>query len=240
MTSTELYILFSRYHLLVKLDRSRVIAEVKRKLFHSLMLIVVLVNWLGGPLLSIGFTAICLLVFLAFDYIRIRVYGYSPLRRVTETVLRPHERTMLGANVYFAIGTLATFLFLYLLGGLFLQHLGLLCRWLLTGWLAVMAVVVAAIGDGTAALIGLLCGCHHLKGGRTVEGTIGGFIGGFLASLPLSLLLGIPWFFGAVAAVMLMAVDVVNPPLNDNLVNPLATGFSLTIMEVSLVAFGVI
>jgi len=223
------------------MDKPRVIVEVKRKIFHSLMLIVVLVNWIGGPLLSIGFTGICLLVFLTFDYIRIRVYGYSPLRRVTDTVLRPHERTMLGANVYFAVGTLATFLFLYLLGVLLLHHLGLVCYWLLTGWLAVIAVVVAALGDGAAALVGLLWGRHQLKGGRTVEGTLGGFAVGFLSSLPLSWLLGVPWFFGAVAAVMLMVVDLINPPLNDNLVNPLVTGFSLTIMEVSLaVLLGVV
>ena len=36
-----------------------VLPEVQRKLFNSLMGLVAIVNWIGGPLLSIGFTGVC-------------------------------------------------------------------------------------------------------------------------------------------------------------------------------------
>lgn len=212
---------------------SRVITEIQRKLFHSLMVLVAVVNWIGGLPLSIGFAGICLAFFLGFDFSRVRVYGYFPFRRVTDRVMRSTERKMMGANVFFAVGTLFALLFLYLLGG-FLHQFGIVCYWMLTGWLAVSAVLVSAIGDGAAAIVGMSIGRHRLRDNRTVEGSIGGFVFGFLAFLVLSYFIGIPLYYGVIAALMLVLVDVVALPINDNLLNPVVLGIALAVSEIVL------
>ncbi len=222
-----------------------VTTEVQRKLFHSLMILVALVNWLGvqflgplrGPLLSIGFTGICLVFFLGFDIARIRVYGYFPFRRITDRVMRPKERTRLGASVYFAVGTMFAFLSLYFISNLLLMWFGLQLNWMLSGWLAVSAVLVAAVGDGAAAIIGLKFGRHRIKGNRTIEGTIGGFLFGSLAFIPLWYVIGIPLIYGLIAAIVLVIVDFIASPINDNLLNPIAIAFALAIFEIIFIVF---
>ena len=104
-------------------------------------------------------------------------------------------------------------------------------------------MVVAALGDAGAAIVGKLIGRHRLGANRTVEGTIGGFIIGFLSFLPFWYLFGMPYFYGLIAAGMLVLVEVSQVPLNDNLLNPIAIGFSLTFMDILLfvlVTLGVI
>ena len=219
--------------------------EVQRKFFHSLMIVVAIVNWIGtqtmlpihGPLLSIGFTGICLVFFVGFEFTRVRVYGYFPFRHITDRVMRPKEKTGLGAAVYFAVGTLLAFLSLYLLSNSLQTWFGISCTLMLTGWLAVTAVLVSAIGDGAAAIIGMKYGHRKLKGNRTLEGAIGGFIFGLLAFLPLWFFLGIPWIYGIIAASVLLIVDLVSPAINDNLVNPISIGFALAFFEIIDVVF---
>lgn len=218
---------------------SKLVAEIQRKLFHSLMILVALVNLIGGPVLSIGFAGICLAFFLGFDFSRVRVYGYFPFRRVTDRVMRSSERTRLGANVFFAVGTLISLLSLYLLGN-FLHRFGLTCYWMLTGWLAVSAVIVSATGDGAAAVVGMSIGRHRLRDNRTVEGSIGGFAIGFMAFLVLSYFIGIPWLYGLIAALMLVLVDVVALSINDNLLNPVVLGMALAVSEIMFTLFGVV
>lgn len=212
--------------------KATIAAEVQRKLFHSLMALVAIVNWIGGPPFSIGFAGVCLAFFIGFDIIRIRVYGYFPFRRITDRVMRPKERTRMGANVFFAVGTLFTLLTIYIIGTLLDFNLQLYCHWMITGWLGVSAVIVAAIGDAAAAIVGMAWGKHQLKGNRTVEGTIGGFIIGSLSILPLWYFVGIPWIYGVIGATMLIIVDLSNPPLDDNILNPVVIGFSLAGVEI--------
>jgi dolichol kinase len=222
--------------------KARLVTEVQRKLFHSLMVLVAIVNWIGGPPLSIGFAGVCLAVFIVLDFLRIRVYGYFPFRRITDRVMRPKERTQLGANVFFAVGTLFTLLSLFILGALLYSSIQLFCYWMITGWLGVAAVIVAAIGDAAAAIVGMICGRHRLKGNRTIEGTVGGFIIGSISILPLWFFLGIPWVYGIIGAMMLVIVDMTDLPLNDNLLNPVVIGFSLSgveIITVMLLGLGV-
>ena len=222
-----------------------VVTEVQRKLFHSLMILVALVNTIGlaifgiplGPLLSIGFTGICLVFFLGIEITRIRVYGYFPLKRITDRVMRPRERTRLGANVYFAVGTMIIFLTLYIVSNVLHTWFNLLCIWMISGWLAVGAVMVSAIGDGMAAIVGIRYGRHRIRGNRTWEGAIAGFIFGFLAFLPLWYLFSIPWIYGLIAASVLFIVDVISLPIDDNLLNPIAIGLVSALFEIMFVLF---
>jgi dolichol kinase len=151
--------------------------------------------------------------------------------------MRPKEKTGLGAAVYFAVGTLLIFLSLYLLSNSLQTWFGFSCTLMLTGWLAVTAVLVSAIGDGAAAIIGMKYGRRKLKGNRTLEGAIGGFIFGLLAFLPLWFFLGMPWIYGIIAASVLLIVDLVSPAINDNLVNPVSIGFALAFFEIIDVVF---
>jgi dolichol kinase len=106
---------------------------------------------------------------------------------------------------------------------------------MLSGWLAVTAVMVAAIGDGAAAIIGMKFGRHRIKGNRTLEGAIGGFFFGFLAFLPLWYFIGVPLIYGIIAAIVLLIVDLVAPPIDDNLLNPIAIGLTLAIFEIIMI-----
>ena len=219
--------------------------EVQRKLFHSLMVCVALVNAVGlaifgiphGVLLSIGFTGITLVFFLGIEITRIRVYGYFPFKRILDRVMRPRERTRLGASVYFAVGTMITFVALYIISNILLTFFDITAIWTLSGWLAVGAVMVAAIGDGMAAIIGMRFGKHRIRGNRTLEGALAGFIFGFLAFLPLWFLLNIPLIYGLIAAMMLLIVDISAPPLDDNLLNPIVIGLTLAFFEVMFTIF---
>lgn len=222
-----------------------VTTEVQRKFFHSLMILVAIVNAIGlalygipyGPLLSIGFTGICLVFFLGFDITRIRVHGYFPFKQITDKVMRPRERTRLGASIYFAVGTMIIFLTLYIISNVLLTYFHLPAIWMLSGWLAVGAVMVAAIGDGMAAIIGIRFGRRRIKGNRTLEGSIAGFIFGFIAFLPLWFLFGVPWIYGLIAAVVLLLVDFTAPPIDDNLINPIAIGLVLALFEIMFILF---
>jgi dolichol kinase len=220
-----------------------VTTEVQRKIFHSLMILVALVNWIGiqffglmyGSLLSVGFTGISLVFFIGFDFTRVRVYGYFPFRRITDRVMRPRERTKLGASVYFAVGSLLTFVTLYLFSHILFNWFDFTAIWMLSGWLSVTAVMVAAIGDGAAAIIGMRFGRHRIKGNRTLEGTIGGLLFGFLAFLPLWYFIGVPLIYGIIAATVLLIVDLVASQIDDNLLNPIVIGITLAIFEIILV-----
>jgi dolichol kinase len=108
---------------------------------------------------------------------------------------------------------------------------------MLSGWLAVGTVWVAAIGDAMAAIIGIRFGQRRIKGNRTLEGAIAGFIFGFLAFLPLWFLIGIPWVYGLIAASVLFFVDLTAPPIDDNLINPIAIGLVLAFFEIMFVIF---
>ncbi|MFX1318282.1 MAG: diacylglycerol/polyprenol kinase family protein [Promethearchaeota archaeon] len=219
--------------------------EVQRKLFHSLMVCVALVNAVGlalfgiphGVLLSIGFTGITLVFFLGIEITRIRVYGYFPFKRILARVMRPRERTRLGASVYFAVGTMITFVALYIISNILQTFFDITAIWTLSGWLAVGAVMVAAIGDGMAAIIGMRFGKHRIGGNRTLEGALAGFLFGFLAFLPLWFLLNIPLIYGLIAALMLFIVDISAPPLDDNLLNPIAIGLTLAFFEIIFTMF---
>ncbi len=220
-----------------------VTTEVQRKIFHSLMILVAIVNWYGvlllgpihGPLLSIGFTGITLVFFLGFDITRIRVYGYFPFKPITDRVMRPRERTRLGASVYFAVGTMFAFLILYLVSNVLRIWFQVETNWMLSGWLAVGAVLVSAIGDGMAAVIGMKFGRRRIKGNRTLEGTIAGGIFGFLAFLPLWYFITIPWIYGLIAASVLLIIDFTAPPIDDNLLNPIVIAVVLAFFEIMFV-----
>jgi phosphoserine phosphatase len=89
------------------------------------------------------------------------------------------------------------------------------------------AIAIFALGDSTASIFGRIYGRNTLpfNKGKTLEGSILGFVFAFLAGaffiVPLKSLIG---------ALIAMTVECLPLPLNDNLITPLITGATLTLM----------
>ncbi|HLI46101.1 MAG TPA: hypothetical protein VKU94_02800 [Geobacterales bacterium] len=88
------------------------ISEVYRKAFHvGLGIFLILAYVYLGKYYSILIYSILLVLAIASDIIRLRIYIQYPLKRIAETISRSYERTFLGAHTYFLAGILLAALF---------------------------------------------------------------------------------------------------------------------------------
>jgi len=189
--------------------------EVSRKLFHLTILVVVILYYFSNKPTTLLWCAIFLLGFVLSDIIRVKAYYLFPfpLRKMADTVTRPFERRTLGAAVYFTIGALTTvFLFEKII--------------------AIAAVTIAAAGDGMAAVTGIALGRHKIS--KDSQKTVEGAIGAFLTSLGLSLFFFFetpllwPIIISLVAASVVVSVDLVELPIDDNLILSIILGLAIT------------
>jgi len=192
--------------------------EVSRKLFHLTILVVVILYYFSNKSTTLLWCAIFLLGFVYSDIIRVKAYYLFPLRKLSDTVTRPHERRTLGAAVYFTLGALTTvFLFEKLI--------------------AIAAVTIAAFGDGMAAVTGIALGRHKIS--KDSQKTVEGAIGAFLTSLGLSIFfffetpLFWPIIISIVAASVVVSVDLVELPIDDNLILSIILGFAITYVHLT-------
>jgi dolichol kinase len=192
--------------------------EVSRKLFHLTILVVVILYYFSNKPTTLLWCAIFLLGFVLSDIIRVKAYYLFPLRKLSDTVTRPFERRALGAAVYFTIGALTTvFLFEKII--------------------AIAAVTIAAAGDGMAAVIGIAFGRHKIS--KDSQKTVEGAIGAFLTSLGLSLFFFFetpllwPIIISLVAATVVVSVDLVELPTDDNLMLSIILGFAITYVHLA-------
>ena len=192
--------------------------EISRKLFHLTILVVVILYYFSNKPTTLLWCSIFLLGFVMSDIIRVKAYYLFPLRKMADSVTRPFEKRALGAAVYFTIGALTTvFLFEKII--------------------AIAAVTIAAAGDGMAAVTGIAFGRHKISkdSQKTVEGAIGAFL--------TSALLGIFFFFetplfwpiiiSIVAACVVVSVDLVELPIDDNLILSIILGFAITYVHLA-------
>lgn len=192
--------------------------EVSRKLFHLTILVVVILYYFFNKPTTLLWCAIFLLGFVLSDIIRVKAYYLFPLRKMADTVTRAHERRALGAAVYFTIGALTTvFLFEKIV--------------------AIAAVTIAAAGDGMAAVTGIALGRHKIS--KDSQKTVEGAIGAFLTSLGLSIFfffetpLFWPIIISIVAASVVVSVDLVELPIDDNLILSIILGFAITYVHLA-------
>ena len=204
--------------LLEKKPKIKLRREVSRKLFHLTILVIVILYYFSDRSTTLLWCAIFLLGFVVSDIIRVKAYYLFPLRKMADTVTRPFEKRALGAAVYFTIGALTTvFLFEKII--------------------AIAAVTIAAFGDGMAAITGIALGRHKISkySNKTVEGAIGAFL--------TSLGLGIFFFFetslfwaiiiSLAAASLVVSVDLVELPIDDNLILSIILGFAITFVHLA-------
>ncbi|MHA1679370.1 MAG: phosphatidate cytidylyltransferase [Promethearchaeota archaeon] len=88
-----------------------------------------------------------------------------------------------------------------------------------------VAVMVATLADGMAAVIGKSFGKHkvNLSHGqvKSVEGFMAGFITSFLVALPFLFSMKYGCFISLVVAFIFLVIDLLSSPVADNILNPI-------------------
>jgi dolichol kinase len=137
---------------------------------------------------------VMLAVAIEWARFRFRAIRYQFLRR-TRLMLRPRERRRPAGATYMAIAYLLAFVLFPLP-------------------LAVAAMLFAALGDATAALVGKRWGRHRARWGKSWEGTAAGAFVNVAVALAIPGLPVGPAVAGALAAATLEFLPL---PIDDNL-----------------------
>jgi len=145
--------------------------------------------------------------FLFFDVVR---HHNQTIRLIYEkhligSVIRQRERNRLVGATYLMIGAC-------------------LCVWLLDKPVAIVSLLVLIISDTVAALVGNTLGRTPLFGTKTLEGSMAFF---FSALLVVSLYSGVPCLVGVAGACVATLVELLPLGVDDNLLIPLAMGFTI-------------
>jgi dolichol kinase len=181
--------------------------EVRRKSIHMGSLVIPI----GYAFVSKTEAMVPLLAvtsfFVFFDIIR---HHNRAIRRIYEkhligSVIRQRERSRLVGSTYFMMGAC-------------------LCVWLLDKPIAIVSLLVLIISDTIAALVGTTVGRVVLFGSKTLEGSAA-----FLLSALLIVFVypGVPFLWGVAGAIVATLVELLPLRVDDNLLIPLAMGFTI-------------
>ena len=186
--------------------------ETLRKLIHFATVAAPIALWYlprGSALVLLG-AAAALALLVEWARHNLRWARYHFLRR-TRRLLRHRERRRLAGATYMAIAYFAAAV-------------------LFPRPVAVGAMLFAALGDGTAALVGLRWGRHHTRWGKSWEGFGAGIVVNCAAasmipgiSIPAALI------GGAAAAIL----EFVPLPFDDNLAVTIGGGAALLLASLS-------
>ncbi|NVM30409.1 MAG: hypothetical protein HWN65_16300 [Candidatus Helarchaeota archaeon] len=193
--------------------------------------VVGIIDFRAGHLLIIMAVTFVFIILLTTDFIRIKKYRYYPFKMLAK-IYRDKERLVLAPHLYLTGGVL--FIVIFSSG---------IDLWLntpagISAQIVAITVMVSALADALATIIGVTKGKHHLKGGKSKkiwEGWIAGFISafilGFLSFLALMSQYGGTIFEGIilslVAAIVFGLIDYFSPPISDNVLNPVLIGLTL-------------
>lgn len=193
----------------------------------------------GHILLLIAVSWIFIFLFFT-DVVRIKKYRYYPIKMLAK-IYRDKEQLVLAPHIYLTVGAL----FAIMLSDAIASFLGTPT---ISAHIVMITVMVSALADAIATIIGITKGNHHLKGEKskkTWEGWIAGFISAIIFGL-ISYIILMPKYGGTivqavvlslVAAAVFSIIDFFTPPIpiSDNLLNPVA--ISLSLWGVSLLFF---
>ena len=178
-------------------DRGDLVLEVKRQLFHLLLILLwcIPIYYLPRHLvLGLFFLVIFmnLLVVLRFGFI-LRIF--SP---IIEQLERDRNLSRPGIQALYA-------------------NLGVFISYLIFGKLSLVGVVVLAVGDSLSTLTGKLLGRHRLflNNSKTWEGTLS-----FFLSVYCVLLTFLPLQSALLVALLSSLLESAEPPPDDNLLIP--------------------
>jgi len=181
--------------------------EVLRKFFHLLSLVLIVTYVYFGEEVTIQITYLALVFFYLTDILRFWAPKYYPFAVIADLVLRKGETEKIGPHTYYVISASLAFM-------------------VFPTYTAVIALIAAAIGDASAAITGKTLGKHKLpwRRGKTIEGAMAAFVVTFIT---LTLFTVIEE--ALIGALLLLIIDLVDPPINDNLLNGLAIATGLTL-----------
>ncbi len=178
--------------------------ELQRKAIHLIGLGVPAIYWLTNKEFTLLVVGAFIIGFVAFELYRWR-HGIpvKEAEEVARPLLRPSEKRGLGAHVYFACGAFATIL-------------------LYSQTIAIVAILMLILGDGTAALVGIKWGKTRLRERRTLGGSLALFLVAFLTGLSV-----VSPKLALIGAIVAACVELL--PLNDNLSIPIFAGLAMTL-----------
>ncbi len=180
-------------------------------------------------LLAVGWIFV-ILVFT--DAVRIKRYRYYPIKMLAK-IYRDKERLVLAPHVYLTTGAL----YCIIVSDAIASFLGYPS---ISAHIVVMTILVSALADAVATIIGITKGKHYLKKGKgkkTWEGWIAGVITAFVLGL-LSYMILIPGYGGNIGQGLVLAlvctavvgvIDFFSPPIpiSDNILNPVVLTLAL-------------
>ncbi|NVM52307.1 MAG: phosphatidate cytidylyltransferase [Candidatus Helarchaeota archaeon] len=193
-------------------------------------------NFREGHLVLLIAVTWVLMILLFTDVVRLKKYRYYPMKMLAK-IYRDKERRVLAPHVYLTAGILFSVVVsdrINLALGTPGNPIGIAAQ------IVMMTVMISALADAIATIIGVTKGTHHLKGGKgkkTWEGWIAGFVSaivlGFLSYMALMPHFGGSFFEGImlslVAGVIFALIDFFSPPIpiSDNILNPVIITLSL-------------
>ncbi len=200
-----------------------------------------LLDFRAGHLLILMAVTWILLILLLTDIVRIKKYRFYPFKMVAK-VYRDKERLVFAPHIYLTSGILFVVMVSSGIDFLLNTPAGISVQ------IVMITVMISALADAVATLVGVTKGKHHLKGGKskkTWEGLIAGVISALLFGIFTFLIL-MPQYGGdigqgiilsLVATLIFGLIDYFSPPipLSDNILNPIAIG--LTLWGVALLFF---
>jgi len=200
-----------------------------------------LLDFRAGHLLVLLAVTWILFILLLTDIVRIKKYRYYPFKMVAK-VYREKERLVFAPHIYLTSGILFIIMLSSGIDLLLNTPAGISVQ------IVMITVMISALADAVATLVGVTKGRHHLKGGKskkTWEGWIAGVVSAFIFGI-LTFVILMPQYGGnliqgiilsLVATIVFGFIDYFSPPIpiSDNILNPVAIG--LTLWGISLLFF---
>ncbi len=182
--------------------------EINRKLIHlsSAIFPVAYYFWFQRHTMT-GIMTVIALVFFTVEYLRLRGSVLSGLLKpIFGLAIRSHETDRLTGAAFVFLGNLVVIA-------------------LFPKMVAIPALLVLAVSDTAAALVGIPCGKHRL-GNKSLEGSTAFFIVslGLLALFP-----NIPWIGKFGAAAIGTIVEALINYIDDNITIPLAVAATISL-----------
>ncbi len=190
-----------------------------------------LLDFRAGHILLLMAAGWIMVILLFTDVVRIKKYRYYPIKMLAK-VYRDKERRVFAPHIYLTTGI---FFILVLSSGIDLLT-GTPIGRSYSAHIVTITIMVSALADAVATIVGITKGKRHIKGGKkTWEGWIAGFVSAILLGL-LSFVALMPLYGGNIGVGIVMAlvsagifglIDYLSPPISDNILNPLAIGLAL-------------
>ena len=184
---------------------SKLTFELKRKLFHALGLIYVLVYWFAlkylGYRIALLLLLATLITFITVEFFRINEHKKIPIFHV---LWRPREENSLGGQVYYVLGVIIALA-------------------LFDFKIALAVILMTVFGDMAAAIFGIAFGKHWIK--KLPDTAWEGVIAELIVDLIIGYLIIANWYIVIPMAIMATTVETIFPHVDDNLAIPVFAGF---------------